>query len=76
MTNGWVGKKKNWLRKKRRNAAADPEPEPEYGTVYHVVKCPRCGSRRVKCYRTVETTRYYRCLETDCEFRFKAVPAD
>lgn len=74
--NGWIGKKKNWLRKKRKTTEEIPEPEPEYGITYQIVKCPKCGSERVMCYKTVDRTRYYKCLELSCEFRFKAIPAD
>lgn len=72
----WMNRKKNWLGKKRKETENIPEPEPEYGITYQIIRCPRCSSERVRCYKTIERTRYYKCLEVSCEFRFKAVPAD
>lgn len=62
---------------------AQPEPTPpakppENGrkregdaVIYHVLRCPKCKSPKIRVYRTMLPVRYHKCHE--CGHRFKSV---
>lgn len=41
------------------------------GVIFHVIKCPRCGSDATKVTSTQRPVRYHKCLS--CEKPFKSV---
>ncbi len=78
----WIERKKDWLgnrkhREERLDKPAEQEKKVEggdYGVTFIPIKCPRCGSKKVKCYSSRPGIRYYRCK--DCQHRFKAIEAE
>ena len=68
----WIERKPNWLgngrNEKKKNDSAD------YGVIYIPLKCPKCGSKKVKCYATYLPTRYHSCKS--CGYKFKSIEAD
>jgi transposase-like protein len=48
-----------------------PPPDPDRGVIYHVVRCPNCGSDHCKVTSTRRPVRYHRC--DDCGHTFKSV---
>lgn len=76
----------DWMRRHGRwmEGYVKPRPEPQpspdestkdmeksdYGVVFYPVRCPRCDSKDVSCYKSVPPVRYHKCKR--CEYRFKS----
>ncbi|OGW89760.1 MAG: hypothetical protein A3E74_06335 [Omnitrophica bacterium RIFCSPHIGHO2_12_FULL_44_12] len=43
----------------------------EYAVTYHAIRCPRCGSKKCKCYHSAAPIRYHKCRA--CSMNFKSV---
>ena len=52
-------------------AQADPDPDPDAGVVFHVLRCPKCHSDKVRTHTTRRPLRYHLC--PDCGLRFKSI---
>ena len=68
----WIERKPNWLgsgRNEKKKGNSD-----DYGVIYVPLKCPKCGSKKVKCYATYLPTRYHTCKS--CGHKFKSIEAD
>lgn len=84
----WIGtEKKSWLgehapqRHNTEQTIVEEEDEQEpitSHTVRHIVlRCPKCNSRRVKCYGAVaRPVLYYQCLELNCCEKFKVIEVE
>lgn len=74
-TRGWL---KGYTQDKLKTASSIKPEESSLpkSTVAHVpLKCPRCRSRRVRCYGTVDRpVLYYKC--TACGFKFKVLEVE
>ena len=64
---------KTWYLTKRWRPEAEPEPEPEKpkGVIYHVVRCPECGSKNTGVASTRRPERRHKCK--DCGHAFKSI---
>ena len=78
MAEAWLKKSKGWLsrynRQKRKHSDDLSDKKSDYGVTFSSIKCPQCGSKKVKCYSTRPKIRYYYCKE--CQHRFKAIEDD
>lgn len=63
--NGWL---KGYVDEPRAKANT-PKTNFSNGVIFIRPKCPICGSKNVRCYKTDDTIRYYRC---GCGNKFKA----
>jgi len=52
-------------------AIADPPFDPDRGVVYHVLRCPLCGSDQVRITHTARPVRRHKCRA--CGHAFKSV---
>ena len=58
----------------RAQPAEKPAERPQRNgdaVIYHVLRCPKCNSPKVRVYRTMLPVRYHKCHE--CGHRFKSV---
>lgn len=65
----WIERKPNWLgnqKSERKKVTSD-----EYGVIYIPLKCPKCGSKKIKCYGTHAPIRYHYCKA--CGHNFKSI---
>ena len=75
----WIEKKKDWLGDRRHkrdglDKQGEQEKNPEmsdYGVIFVPLRCPRCGSKKVKCHTSKPPIRYHICRE--CMYRFKSI---
>jgi predicted Zn-ribbon and HTH transcriptional regulator len=71
----WLEKKSNWLRNDSSNFQIQPENSSEdYGVTFIPLRCPRCRSKKVRCYAHRLPVRYHYCRK--CAYRFKSVEKD
>lgn len=75
----WLERKSNWLNnehnvnsnfQKRRSVGRPTNDSEDYGVKYIPIKCPKCKSKDVICYKTDPPTRYHICRA--CGWRFKS----
>jgi transposase-like protein len=81
MVDQWIKNQEGWLhgyvRPKAtavKNEIAIKEKDATYGVTFYPLKCPRCASKKVKCYHTESPVRYHKCKE--CQFKFKSREAE
>lgn len=58
-------------KKKKRRVDIVKSAENTGPVIWHTIKCPNCGSEKVKVHTTRKPIRYLECL--DCGHHFKAV---
>ena len=72
----WINKKgwlKGYVQPKEVQPAKDNSSETDsatYGVIYYPIKCPKCGSKDNKCYKSMPPVRYHKC--NNCGFSFKS----
>ena len=71
----WLERKNNWLDKK---GSEEPRPvgrplneSEDYGVKFIPLKCPKCRSKEVRCYKSAPPVRYHICR--NCGYNFKSV---
>jgi hypothetical protein len=76
---GWVNGK-GWLNgyaKERSTALEKPKHSDGEWAITHVpIKCPKCGSRKSKCYGKDGPVKYCKCMEPTCKIKFKAIEVE
>jgi predicted RNA-binding Zn-ribbon protein involved in translation (DUF1610 family) len=74
----WIEKKNNWLKNGNGNLNRQPDEDntadDTYGVAYIPLRCPRCHSKKVRCYAHRLPARYHYCLK--CGYRFKSIEQD
>jgi predicted Zn-ribbon and HTH transcriptional regulator len=76
----WIQKSDHWLpRPNKRKSVQVTEPPaqeqeqdqlPQYGVIYHVLRCPKCKSKNIRTHTTELPIRYHKCR--DCGYNFKS----
>ena len=78
----WVKAKKGWLNEYASGAKAKKQKgkskkekdtqqeDAQYGVVFVPVRCPKCRSKKVRCYSSSPPVRYHICKK--CGMRFKS----
>ena len=72
----WLNRKENWLNKTEEpRPVGRPANDVEgYGVRFIPLKCPRCKSKDVKCYKSNPPIRYHMCRE--CGYNFKSIEVE
>jgi predicted RNA-binding Zn-ribbon protein involved in translation (DUF1610 family) len=73
----WLERREGWLKNvshSDRLETNEVRKKEEYGVKYIPLKCPKCGSKKVKCYATYLPTRYHTCKS--CGHKFKSIEED
>ncbi|MDP2942546.1 MAG: hypothetical protein Q8O36_03455 [Candidatus Omnitrophota bacterium] len=73
----WLERREGWLKnvsRSERPANSEVKRSEEYGVKYIPLRCPKCGSKNVRCYATYLPTRYHTCKS--CGHKFKSIEAD
>lgn len=74
----WLERKPGWLGNKNsneNNSIDEPDEGGEtYGVTFIPLRCPKCGSKKVRCYAHRLPVRYHYCKV--CGHRFKSVEKD
>lgn len=74
----WIEKKNNWLKNDGSNLKKQPDEDitgdTDYGVAFIPLRCPRCGSKKVRCYAHRLPARYHYCRK--CGYRFKSIEKD
>lgn len=81
MAAAWIEKKEGWLGRYKRETPPQgkykkketkkQEIENDYIVIYKPIICPRCKSKKQKCYKTDLPVRYHKC--GTCGHNFKSV---
>lgn len=76
----WLERKENWLKNEnntgnvdiRKRSAGRPENAGgDYAVRFIPLRCPKCGSKRIRWYASHPPVRYHRCKE--CGYNFKSI---
>ena len=76
----WLERKENWLKNgnwqsdinsKAKNAGRPANDGDDYAVKYIPLKCPKCGSKKIRSYASHPPVRYHRCKE--CGHNFKSI---
>jgi len=74
----WIERKSNWLKNddynsgfKEKTAGRPPNDSEDYGVKFIPLRCPRCKSKSVLCYKTDFPIRYHTCQS--CGWKFKSI---
>jgi DNA-directed RNA polymerase subunit M/transcription elongation factor TFIIS len=76
----WLERKPNWLKNesytgsadlKRKNAGRPENTDGDYAVKFIPLRCPRCGSKKIRWYVSHPPIRYHRCKE--CGHNFKSI---
>jgi len=71
----WLKRHENWLREDPPKQRGEQLVEnDDYGVPYFPLKCPKCGSKNIRCYSTHLPIRYHLC--NDCGKNFKSIETD
>lgn len=72
----WLNRKENWLNKNEdsKPVGRPPNDDEQYGVRFIPIKCPKCKSKDVRCYKSNPPIRYHVCRE--CGYNFKSVEVD
>ena len=73
----WLERKPNWLKRDTKDDASlksQKEAKFDYGVLFIPLRCPRCASKKVKCYGSHPPVRYHYCKR--CGYNFKSVEKD
>jgi len=75
MSDDWLGGRgKGWLKDyvqpKKEVIIKDNSEAVADGVIFVRPKCPFCGNKNARCYKTNENIRYYKC---SCGKNFKAI---
>jgi transposase-like protein len=69
----WLDRKPNWLNKNNGSSSRD-DINSQYGVVFIPLRCPKCRSKKVKCYGSHVPVRYHVCKA--CGYNFKSIEQD
>ena len=78
----WLERKENWLKNenwqggnnnKAKSAGRPSNDSDDYAVRYIPLKCPKCGSKKIRSYASHPPVRYHRCKE--CGHNFKSIEA-
>jgi len=58
-------------RAKKKRGGRLPKNVEDYGVTFVSLRCPRCKSKKIKCYSSHPPIRYHRCKK--CKVRFKSI---
>jgi len=76
----WLERKENWLKNenhsgninhKRKGAGRPGNTDDDYAVRFIPLRCPRCGSKKIRWYASHPPVRYHRCKE--CGHNFKSI---
>ena len=76
----WLERKENWLKNenrsgnnnlKERSAGRPANGSDDYGVKFIPLKCPKCGSKDIRCYSSHPPVRYHIC--NHCGHNFKSI---
>lgn len=72
----WINRKENWLNKEDepRPVGRPANVDEDYGVRFVPLKCPKCRSKDVRCYKSNPPIRYHICRE--CSYNFKSVEVE
>jgi DNA-directed RNA polymerase subunit M/transcription elongation factor TFIIS len=76
----WLERKENWLKNenwrsdgniKPKNAGRPANEGSDYAVKFIPLKCPKCGSKKIRWYVSNPPVRYHRCKA--CGYNFKSI---
>lgn len=67
----WLNRHKNWVKEESPKVVPDIEDDCEYGVPFIPLRCPKCNSKKVRCYVSRPPIRYHFCRV--CGKKFKSV---
>ena len=76
----WLERKENWLKNentsgsialKKRGAGRPQDTSGDYAVKFIPLKCPKCGSKKIRSYACHPPVRYHRCKS--CGHNFKSI---
>ena len=68
---GGGGRRRRPVRPVKKKLPVSTGPARVRVVIWHVIKCPKCKSKNVRCYATKRPLRYHKCK--DCGYSFKSV---
>jgi len=75
MDERWLERKTNWLKNYNYNdekqAGRPPNDSKDYSVKFIPLRCPKCKSKDVLCYKTDIPIRYHTCKS--CGWKFKSI---
>jgi len=75
----WLERKTNWLNNghnandnfQEKIIGRPPNDSEDYGVTFIPLRCPKCRSKKIRCYKTEIPKRYHICYT--CGWRFKSI---
>lgn len=66
----WLERKPDWLKRDRSDDSSfKKERGGDYGILFIPLRCPKCKSKRIKCYSSRPPIRYHYCKDCGCNFK-------
>jgi len=75
----WINRPKGWLKDWQNEPEARPVGRPvndadDYGVPFTPLRCPKCGSKDIRCYVSRPPLRYHICRK--CTYKFKSIEVE